>query len=72
MIMHSTEVGRDQCPRCGGLMVPEEIREVRQMGWRCVMCGEHIDPLILEHRRKMCTPAGAREFVVKSKKAVFN
>jgi len=53
-------------------MVPEEIREVRQMGWRCVMCGEHIDPLILEHRRKMCTLAGAREVVVKSKKAVFN
>ena len=72
MIMHSTEVGRDQCPRCGGFMVPEEIREVRQMGWRCVMCGEHIDPLILEHRRKMCTPEGARQLIAKGEKARLN
>ncbi len=34
-------------------MVPIEIREANTKGWRCVMCGEHIDPLILEHRRKM-------------------
>jgi hypothetical protein len=40
-------------------MVREEIREVNQIGMRCVMCGEHIDPLILEHRRKMRTPEGA-------------
>lgn len=53
-------------------MVPEEIREVRQIGWRCVMCGEHIDPLIVEHRRKMRTPEGAREVMAKSENAGLN
>ncbi len=53
-------------------MVPEEIREVGQIGWRCVMCGEHIDPLILEHRRKMRTPEGARQLQAKSEKASLN
>jgi len=53
-------------------MVPEEIREVNQMGWRCVMCGEHIDPLILEHRRKMGTPEGIRQLMAKREKARLN
>ena len=53
-------------------MVPEEIREVGQMGWRCVMCGEHIDPLILEHRRKMRTPEGARQLLAKCAHAGMN
>jgi hypothetical protein len=34
-------------------MVPVEIREANVEGWRCIMCGEHIDMLILEHRRQM-------------------
>ncbi|GAB1721295.1 MAG: hypothetical protein NTNFB01_01910 [Nitrospira sp.] len=55
-----------------GFMVPDEIREVRQMGWRCVMYGEHIDPLILEYRRKMRTPEGAREVMAKSETAGLN
>lgn len=53
-------------------MVPEEIREVMQTGWRCVMCGEHIDPLILEHRRKMRTPEGVRDLIAKRDKARLN
>ncbi|ULA58542.1 MAG: hypothetical protein LZF60_70023 [Nitrospira sp.] len=53
-------------------MVPEEIREVNQMGWRCVMCGEHIDSLILEHRRKMSTPEGAKQLSEKREKAKLN
>jgi hypothetical protein len=53
-------------------MVPEEIREVNQPGWRCVMCGEHIDSLILEHRRKMGTPEGARQLMAKREKARLN
>jgi len=55
-----------------GFMVPDEIREVRQMGWRCVMYGEHIDPLILEHRRKMGTPEGVRQLMAKREKARLN
>jgi hypothetical protein len=53
-------------------MVREEIREVNQVGWRCVMCGEHIDPLILEHRRKMRTPEGARQLLARSASAGMN
>jgi len=53
-------------------MVREEIREVNQVGLRCVMCGEHIDPLILEHRRKMRTPEGVRQLLAKSETAGMN
>ncbi|MDR4478185.1 MAG: hypothetical protein R3B37_00340 [Nitrospira sp.] len=53
-------------------MVREEIREVNQVGWRCVMCGEHIDPLILEHRRKMRSPEGAKQLMAKGAKAEMN
>ncbi len=72
MVTHSTQIASDRCHRCGGFMVPEEIREVGQMGWRCVMCGEHIDPLILEHRRKMRTPEGAKQLMMKCEKAGLN
>lgn len=72
MVTQATQVTGDRCLRCGGFMVPEEIREVGQIGWRCVMCGEHIDPLILEHRRKMRTPEGARQLLAKSEKAGLN
>lgn len=72
MVTHSTYIAQDRCLRCGGFMVPEEIREVNQMGWRCVMCGEHIDPLILEHRRQMATPEGARQLIAKRDKARLN
>ncbi|MGC3973435.1 MAG: hypothetical protein QM771_03515 [Nitrospira sp.] len=72
MATPTTPVVQDRCLRCGGFMVPEEIREVNLMGWRCVMCGEHVDPLILEHRRKMRTPEGALEVRAKSEKAGLN
>ena len=72
MATQTTPIARDRCLRCGGFMVPEEIREVNQMGWRCVMCGEHIDQLILEHRRKMATPEGARQLLEKRDKARLN
>lgn len=38
------------CTRCGGLMVSEQDDEF--MGWRCILCGERIDPVILAQRRK--------------------
>lgn len=53
MVIDQAIRAQDACHRCGGFMVPVEIREANTMGWRCVMCGEHVDPLILEHRRKM-------------------
>ena len=41
---------RTRCPRCGGLMVPEPLYEARTVEWRCVMCGERLDQVILDHR----------------------
>lgn len=40
----------DCCHRCGGLMVPESVHELRSYDWRCISCGERIDPVILAHR----------------------
>lgn len=39
------------CHRCGGLMVPEKVFELGSFDWRCVSCGERIDPVILAHRQ---------------------
>lgn len=39
-----------QCERCGGLMVSEDDDDFN--GWRCILCGERIDPVILAQRRK--------------------
>lgn len=41
----------DRCHRCGGLMVPEQVVEIRSIDFRCVSCGERIDPVILAHRQ---------------------
>jgi len=45
-------VGVDCCHRCGGLMVPEQVHELGSFDWRCIGCGERIDPVILAHRRQ--------------------
>lgn len=42
----------DRCHRCGGLMVPERVVEMHSDDWRCVSCGERVDPVILVHRQK--------------------
>ena len=39
-----------RCERCSGLMVPERDGEV--VGWRCLLCGDRIDPVILAQRWK--------------------
>ena len=47
------------CPRCRGLMVPmaadgfdDALLELSKWpGWRCINCGERIDPLIVANRR---------------------
>lgn len=42
------------CPRCSGLMVQENFQDFSGglpfQGFRCVNCGECVDPLIREHR----------------------
>jgi len=52
------------CPRCSGFMVITSFEEwgtgtMTQMSpaWRCVLCGEVIDPIIVANRRQRRPPA---------------
>jgi len=45
------------CPRCQGLMVGDEYVDLQDdtgqnsfVAWRCLICGEVLDPVILKHR----------------------
>lgn len=55
------EASIDRCHRCGGLMVSEEVFELGSCNWRCVSCGERIDPVILAHREAHRPKSLARE-----------
>jgi hypothetical protein len=53
-----------QCTRCDGFMVTDNLIDIRESsipmwmkGWRCVSCGNIVDPLIQQHR--MIQQAGA-------------
>ncbi len=53
-----------RCTKCDGLMVVDDLIDIRESsipmwmrGWRCVACGNIVDPLILRHR--MIQGAGA-------------
>jgi hypothetical protein len=53
-----------QCARCDGFMVSDNLIDMKESGismwmkgWRCVSCGNIVDPLILRHR--MIQQAGA-------------
>ena len=46
-----------ECPRCAGCMIRESFEDLRDdtgtlffHGWRCLICGEIIDPTILTNR----------------------
>jgi hypothetical protein len=52
------------CLRCHGLMVEERFEDLRGdpqhisfHGWRCVCCGNVIDPVIIRHRTVGLSPA---------------
>jgi hypothetical protein len=57
--MSSIAEQKGACPRCHGFMVPmigdgseAVVLEWSELpGWRCINCGERIDPLILANRR---------------------
>lgn len=45
------------CPRCNGLMVVDHFIDMQDdsgqlwlQGWRCMICGEVVDPTIARHR----------------------
>jgi hypothetical protein len=47
-----------QCPRCRGLMVPDQFFDLinedwlwRFDGWRCLCCGNILDPVILRNQQ---------------------
>lgn len=67
------------CMRCKGFMVLDDLIDLRESfvpmwmrGWRCIACGNIVDPLILRHRpnglsgarralrSKAASPASAR------------
>jgi len=47
-----------QCTRCQGTMIVDHFvdmatsGEIWMPGWRCLMCGEVLDPLIAYHRQQ--------------------
>ena len=51
-----------KCQRCGGTMIHEKFYDLTEhfFGWRCVICGEIVDQMILEHRHWMKTMGGIR------------
>jgi hypothetical protein len=51
------------CPRCASYMVHEPFEDLRDdtgelyfYGWRCLGCGEIIDPVILANRKNKPAP----------------
>jgi hypothetical protein len=61
-----------QCHRCGGLMVKERVFEIGSINWRCVSCGERIDPVILTHRQKGLARVEGEGFFVRKGKGRLN
>ena len=41
-----------KCPRCSGHMIFEKFYGFQEQyfGWRCIICGEILDQVILENR----------------------
>ncbi len=52
------------CPRCQGFMITTQLRELWSSGliegWRCLLCGENIDPVIQVNRTSHAPPAQSR------------
>ena len=59
------------CPRCQGLMVPEHFFDLsydggcgRFDGWRCLCCGNILDPVILSNRQTVLSKASANTVLI--------
>jgi hypothetical protein len=55
------------CPRCHGLMISQfyedledDTGRIHLSAWRCVNCGEVVDPVILKHRLSLPKPMVGR------------
>jgi hypothetical protein len=53
-----------QCPRCQGLMIMNRMEESSSsdtvVGWRCLLCGESVDPGVEANRVSHCDPVRSR------------
>ena len=49
------ELTFSRCERCKGAMVYDKFCGAQEQfwGWKCVICGEILDPVILENRQLM-------------------
>ena len=52
-----------ECPRCKGVMVSDRFQDVADdtgalkfSGWRCIICGEILDPVISANRQSHQEP----------------
>jgi hypothetical protein len=45
-----------RCPRCEGFMIPIQLKELWGShmvdAWRCLICGENVDPVINVNRTR--------------------
>ena len=43
-----------RCSRCGAPMTLQKFYSLTEVfwGWKCLLCGEIVDPVILENRQK--------------------
>jgi hypothetical protein len=56
-------VSLDRCHRCGGLRVPESDSALGTEEWRCVSCGDRVDPVILAHRQGHEAPSDTQRLL---------
>lgn len=56
-----------ECPRCAGFIMPYALAELRDFArpvevncWRCLMCGEILDPVIIANRQARPSPSADR------------
>jgi hypothetical protein len=49
-----------KCLRCRGVMVYDKFYGLQEhyWGWKCLICGEIVDPVILQNRQLMRTGQG--------------
>jgi hypothetical protein len=49
-----------KCLRCGGAVIYDKFYDPPEQfwGWKCLLCGEIVDPVILDNRQLMRTGRG--------------
>jgi uncharacterized Zn finger protein len=66
-----------ECPRCSGEMAYEVFQDMQDdtgnlcfYGWRCIICGEILDPVIVSNRKSRPAPLinKNKKYIVSSKK----